>query len=337
MSFPAEAQIAQAVSILRAGGLVAFPTETVYGLGADAANPDAVKRIFEAKGRPATHPLIVHLGSAGEIERWARDIPPAARALAERFWPGPLTLVLKRAAGVLDAVTGGQDTVGLRVPSHPIAQALLQAFSGGIAAPSANRFGRVSATTAQHVLEELGDRVDLILDGGACEVGIESTILDLSTGAAMLLRPGRIGTEELAAVLHAPVTRAGAGSPRAPGSLAAHYAPQLPLRLVPRPVLDVSVREEAARGPVAVLARHPRPTSSPAAVWMNAPLDALSYAHHLYSALRQLDRSSCLAILVEAPPETAEWAAVRDRLTRAALGSGAGERGATSAEPSDGT
>jgi L-threonylcarbamoyladenylate synthase len=337
MTLPGEAEIAQAVGILRVGGLVAFPTETVYGLGADASNPDAVKRIFEAKGRPSTHPLIVHLGGAGELGRWAREIPAAARELAERFWPGPLTLVLKRAGRVIDAVTGGQDTVGLRVPAHPVAQALLQSFGDGIAAPSANRFGRVSATTAQHVREELADRVDLILDGGACAVGIESTILDLSTGAPVLLRPGRISTDELAAFLHAPVARGGGGSPRAPGGLAAHYAPQLPLRLVPGSTLDVSVREEAARGPVAVLARHPRPASSAAAVWMNAPLDAVNYAHHLYAALRQLDRSSCVAILVEAPPETLEWSAVRDRLTRAALGSGAADRAPASADVSDGT
>ncbi|HXV07249.1 MAG TPA: L-threonylcarbamoyladenylate synthase, partial [Burkholderiales bacterium] len=312
-------------------------TETVYGLGADASKRKAVKRIFEAKGRPATHPLIVHLKGSGDLERWAREIPDAARQLAERFWPGPLTLVLKRAPKVLDVVTGGQDTVGLRVPSHPVAQALLQAFGGGIAAPSANRFGRVSATTAQHVREELGERVDLILDGGACPVGIESTILDLSTGAPVLLRPGHITAEEIGALLHAPVTRGGAASPRAPGGLAAHYAPQLPLRLVPRPMLDATVREQAAHGPVAVLARHSRPTSSAATVWMHAPLDAASYAQHLYAGLRQLDRSGCVAILVEAPPETADWAAVRDRLTRAARGSGAADRIPVSSDASDGT
>lgn len=334
---PAEREIAEAVRILRAGGLVAFPTETVYGLGADASKRKAVKRIFEAKGRPANHPLIVHLAGAGELDRWARDIPESARQLAERFWPGPLTLVLKRAAKVLDVVTGGQDTVGLRVPAHPVAQALLRAFGGGIAAPSANRFGRVSATTAQHVREELGDRLDLILDGGACAVGIESTILDLSTGAPVLLRPGRITVDELTVFLHVPVARANTGSPRAPGGLAAHYAPQLPLRLVSRPMLDAMVREEAARGPVAVLARHPRPPSSTATVWVSAPLDVESYAHHLYAALRQLDRSSCASILVEAPPETVDWSAVRDRLGRAALGSGSAGRAPVSAEASDGT
>ena len=336
MTLPAPEEIARAVEVLRAGGLVAFPTETVYGLGADASKRKAVKRIFEAKERPATHPLIVHLAGDADLNRWARDVPESARQLAERFWPGPLTLVLKRAAKVLDVVTGGQDTVGLRVPAHPVAQALLQAF-GGIAAPSANRFGRLSATTAQHVREELGERVDLILDGGACPVGIESTILDLSTGAPVLLRPGHITAEEIGALLHTPVTRGGAASPRAPGGLAAHYAPRLPLRLVPRPALDAIVREQAARGPVAVLARHARPASSAATVWMYAPLDAASYAHHLYTALRQLDRSSCVAILVEAPPETSDWSAVRDRLSRAESGSGQAGQAAASAEASDAT
>ena len=263
--------------------------------------------------------------------------PLSARDLAERFWPGPLTLVLKRAPRVLDAVTGGQDTVGLRVPAHPVAQALLQDFGSGIAAPSANRFGRVSATTAQHVREELGDRVDLILDGGACPVGIESTILDLSSGAPVLLRPGRITPEEIEAVLGLPVARGTAASPRAPGRLAAHYAPQLPVRLVASARLDALVREAAARGPVAVLARHARPARSAAAVWMIAPLDAADYAHHLYAALRQLDRSGCRMILVEAPPETAEWSAVRDRLTRAAAGSAARDPGLAPTDASDAT
>ena len=205
--------IKAAVTILRAGGLVVFPTETVYGLGADAANAAAVRKIFAAKGRPADHPVIVHLASDRDLTRWASDIPPAVRQLAERFWPGPLTLVVRRAKSVSDEVTGGQDTIGLRVPSHPIAQALLNAFGGGIAAPSANRFGHISPTTVRHVREELGDRVDLILDGGACEVGIESTIVDVSGGTPVLLRPGRVSEEEIEAVLQVPLARPGAGSP----------------------------------------------------------------------------------------------------------------------------
>jgi L-threonylcarbamoyladenylate synthase len=323
MAASTDAQVAQAVRILRDGGLVAFPTETVYGLGADADNPVAVRKIFAAKGRPADHPLIVHLASAQSLPEWTRAPPEAAHRLAERFWPGPLTLILRRGPGVLGEITGGQDTVGLRVPAHPVAQALLQAFDGGIAAPSANRFGRVSPTTAQHVREELGDRVQLVLDGGRCEVGIESTILDLSSGAPVLLRPGHIGVPDIEALLGVPVARPGIGSPRVPGALEAHYAPGLPLHLVPTPLLEQEVREQSRRAPVAVLARRPRPRSTPAALWMVAPVDAVEFARHLYAGLRQLEHSGCKLILVEAPPQTPDWNAVRDRLTRAAAGSGA--------------
>jgi L-threonylcarbamoyladenylate synthase len=318
-----DTSITKAVEVLRAGGLVAFPTETVYGLGADASQAEAVRRIFRAKGRPVEHPLIVHLAGTDQLATWARTIPDAARQLAERFWPGPLTLILPRAAQVLDEVTGGQDSVGLRVPSHPLAVQLLQAFGGGIAAPSANRFGRVSATTAEHVRRELGDAVDYILDGGACPVGIESTIVDLSSGAPVLLRPGRITLQEIESLLQVPVGRAGSSAPRAPGTLEAHYAPQLPLRLAPSGTLDAAVREASARGPVAVLARHPRPAHSASTLWMTAPLDAAEYARLLYAGLRQIDESGCAVIVVETPPDTPDWFAVRDRLMRAAAGSGA--------------
>jgi L-threonylcarbamoyladenylate synthase len=321
-------EVQRAVEILKAGGLVAFPTETVYGLGADASNPAAVRRIFAAKGRPADHPLIVHLASAAQLSHWAREMPPAAGLLAERFWPGPLTLILRRAAGVIDEVTGGQDTVGLRVPSHPVAQALLRAFGGGLAAPSANRFGRLSPTTARHVREELGDRVDLILDGGACDVGIESTIVDLSTGAAALLRPGRIGKEDIEAILGMSVTSSTAESPRASGTLAAHYAPRLPLLLVPSDGLEAAAREQGALRTLAVLARGPKP-AVPARRWHQAPSDPVSYARELYAALRELDSSGCDLILVESPPDNPAWAAVRDRLERAAAGSGAESEDAT--------
>ncbi|HYS50590.1 MAG TPA: L-threonylcarbamoyladenylate synthase, partial [Burkholderiales bacterium] len=178
------------MAILRRGGLVAFPTETVYGLGADASNPAAVARIYEVKGRPAGHPVIVHIGDIGQLARWARDIPEAATKLATHFWPGPLTLVLRRAPGVGSQLSGGQDTIGLRVPGHPVALQLLREFGGGIAAPSANRFGRISPTAAEHVRSDLASEVELILDGGACEIGIESTIVDLSRGRPVLLRPG---------------------------------------------------------------------------------------------------------------------------------------------------
>ncbi|HZP88118.1 MAG TPA: L-threonylcarbamoyladenylate synthase [Burkholderiales bacterium] len=317
-----EAAIEEAVRILRTAGLVAFPTETVYGLGADASNPQAVRKIFAAKGRPADHPLIVHLARSAQLHEWARDIPPTAWRLAECFWPGPLTLILKRAPHVADVVTGGQDTVGLRVPSHPLAQAMLQAFGGGVAGPSANRFGRVSPTTAQHVRDELGDAVDLVLDGGACPVGIESTIIDLSGAAPVLLRPGHIKPEEIEVVLQAPVGRPTSASPRASGTLAAHYAPRLPLRIVPKDMLDAAIREAAVRGPVAVIARRPRPSDSAATLWMIAPRNAVEYARLLYAGLRQLDRSDCRMILVEALPDSPDWNAVRDRLTRAAAGSG---------------
>ncbi|MCC7549676.1 MAG: threonylcarbamoyl-AMP synthase [Burkholderiales bacterium] len=320
---PTDAEIERAANVLRAGGLVAFPTETVYGLGADASNARAVARIFEAKGRPASHPLIVHLPDVAALPRWAGEIPDAALQLAERFWPGPLTLILERAPGVLDAVTGGQDSVGLRVPAHPVAQALLRTFGGGLAGPSANRFGCVSPTTARHVHDELGARVEMILDGGACPVGIESTIVDLSSGAPVLLRPGRITPQEIEAVLRTPMARGNVSSPRASGTLAAHYAPRLPLRLVSGGMLDAAVRKTAAQRPVAVLARHARPSYSAAAVWMVAPLDAAEYARLLYAGLRQLDESGCALILVEAPPDTPDWAAVRDRLARAAAGSAA--------------
>jgi L-threonylcarbamoyladenylate synthase len=282
-----------------------------------------VRRIFRAKGRPADHPVIVHLSTAKQVPEWAREIPDAAWQLAERFWPGPLTLILKRDPRVLDVVTGAQDTVGVRVPSHPVAAELLKAFGGGIAAPSANRFGRVSATTAAHVRQELGGEVDCILDGGACPVGIESTIVDLSSGAPVLLRPGHITLQEIESLLRTPVGRSGNASPRAPGTLSAHYAPSLPLRLVPGPTLDAAIREEAARGPVAVLARHARPARSAATLWMTAPLDAAEYARLLYAGLRQIDDSGCAVILVETPPDTPDWSAVRDRLMRASAGSGA--------------
>jgi L-threonylcarbamoyladenylate synthase len=318
-----------AVEILKAGGLVAFPTETVYGLGADASNPNAVRRIFAAKGRPAAHPVIVHLASVAPLPRWAREVPPAAGALAERFWPGPLTMILKRAQGVIDDVTGGQDTVGLRVPSHPVAQALLTAFGAGVAAPSANRFGRISPTTAQHVRDELGDRVDLILDGGACQVGIESTIIDLSSGAPVLLRPGRITQGDIEALLGVPVGSSVEGSPRTSGTLAAHYAPRLPLLLVSSEALEAAVREHSPQRSLAVLARTPKPAALLVDRWWFAPPDPLAYAHELYAALRELDDSGCDLIIVESPPAAPSWVGVGDRLQRAAAGSGAGSQDAT--------
>jgi L-threonylcarbamoyladenylate synthase len=315
--------IERAAQILSAGGLVAFPTETVYGLGADARNAQAVRKIFAAKGRPADHPVIVHLGSADEVTQWARQTPQAAQRLMRQFWPGPLTLILQRADGVIDEITGGQNTVGLRVPSHPLAQGLLRAFGGGIAAPSANRFGRISPTTAAHVHEELGDAVDLVLDGGACDVGIESTIVDFSTGMPRLLRPGGIAVNELEAVMQAAVGRADAHSPRASGTLLAHYAPRARMLLVAPDELEQALRTYAPEADtIVVVARRAAPRDVIAGRWHVAATDAQAYAHDLYATLRSLDRSGCGLLLVESPPDGPEWEAVRDRLQRAATGSG---------------
>ena len=306
-------EVRRAADILRRGGLVAFPTETVYGLGADASSGDAVARLYRVKGRPAGHPVIVHCASADEAFRWAREVPDSARRLAAEFWPGPLTLILKRSGKAQDFVTGGQDTVGLRVPSHPAARALLEAFKGAIAAPSANRFGRVSPTTAAHVRDDLGGDVDLVLEGGASDVGIESTIVDLSGGAPVLLRPGRISKAALESVLCSEVSEKTGTSPRHSGGLERHYAPRTPARLVPSYNLDKEIARLKEK--VAVLA-FSRPDER-VHYWLRMPRGAEAYARKLYDALRELDAAGCEEILVEAPPEAPEWAAVRDRLTRA--------------------
>lgn len=322
-----EATVREAAAILRRGGLVAFPTETVYGLGADAENPAAVARVFAVKGRPANHPVIVHIGRAEQLEHWAADIPPLAWRLAQRFWPGPLTLILKRHARVPDAVTGGQDTVGLRVPDHPVALALLAAFGGGIAAPSANRFGRLSPTTTAHVRAELGEAVDHILDGGPCRVGIESTILDLSGGRPRRLRPGAITAAALEAVLGQPLAVVPGDAPRVPGALPSHYAPQTPLVLIPPDDLQAEVTRRLKKGErVAVLARV---AATPPqvewlsgffgeCVWQVMPADPGAYARELYARLRALDALRADHLLIEVPPHETAWQAVRDRLARAA-------------------
>jgi L-threonylcarbamoyladenylate synthase len=308
----APSAIARAVQALRAGELVGFPTETVYGLGADARNRSAVQRIFELKGRPATHPLIVHLADAGALPDWAAEVPAAARALAARFWPGPLTLVLPRAAGVPDEVTGGAASIALRVPSHPLARALLTAFGGGIAAPSANRYGRVSATTAAHVRAEFGSAVPVVLEG-ECSVGLESTIVSC-LGAPLLLRPGALTQAELEAAI-GPLRRAARSEgPPAPGSMRAHYAPATPLRLLASEALAAAV---AAAG-CAVLARAPAPHGYRGPLWIDAGAEPARYAHDLYANLRRLDAAGAQAILVEAPPDGAAWDAINDRLQRAA-------------------
>jgi L-threonylcarbamoyladenylate synthase len=307
---------------LREGELVAFPTETVYGLGADAGNPDAVRRIYAAKGRPTGHPVIVHITGAHDLDHWARDIPDGARTLARAFWPGPLTLILPRAAGVADAVTGGQASVGLRVPSHPVARALLNAFAAqgghGIAAPSANRFGHVSATTAQHVADDFGDSVSLILDGGASDVGIESTIVAFTGAQPMLLRPGALDTAAIESILGTALRLPYDGAPRASGTLASHYAPKTRARLVAEHTLLPEIEQHLSRDEsVAVFARLAQKPVDFDGSWISAPRDSEGYARVLYAALRQLDAAHADTLLIEDVPDTAAWRAVRDRLTRA--------------------
>lgn len=317
-------ELAHALAILRAGGVVAFPTETVYGLGADASNAAAVARIYALKGRPSNHPLIVHVSAARQLHDWALTPSAQALRLADAFWPGPLTLVLRRAAHVLDAVTGGQDTVALRVPAHPLAQALLEAFGGGVAAPSANRFGKVSATSAQHVRAEFGHALACVLDGGDCAIGIESTIVDASGSQPVLLRPGGIGRAELESALGAAVAMPGSSAPRTPGRLEAHYAPGTPLMLVEPDLAAELIRSLARQDKrVAVLSFRAMRPLLPGLTWLACAADARGYAHDLYAMLRAADASGSDVIVVERPPARPEWAAVLDRLTRAAAGSGA--------------
>lgn len=307
----------RAVELLSAGGLVAFPTETVYGLGADASRADAVARIFAAKGRPRAHPLIVHLAPEARLDDWAIEIPDAARELAAAAWPGPLTIILRRGPRVSLATTGGNETVGLRVPAHPLAQALLRAFGGGIAAPSANRFGAVSPTTADHVVADLGDDVDYLLDGGPCDVGVESTIVDLSRAHPVLLRPGGMPREAIEAIT-GPLAAADAAAPVAPGTLASHYAPRaLVIAVAPH---EVPAAVAAARGRVAVLA--------PAAAFLAwpelraerhaLPDDDAGMARALYAALRDLDATGVDVVIAALPPAAGLGEAVGDRLLRAA-------------------
>jgi L-threonylcarbamoyladenylate synthase len=306
-------EVRRAAEILRGGGLVAFPTETVYGLGADASNAAAVARLYRVKGRPADHPVIVHFADPGKAFAWAHEVPDAARKLAARFWPGPLTLIVQRSALAKDFVTGGQDSVGLRVPSHPVAQELLKEFGGAIAAPSANRFGLVSPTTAAHVREDLGNDVDLVVEGGPSDVGIESTIVDLSAGSPVLLRPGHLSREELETALGASIAERTGAAPRHSGGLERHYAPRTPAELVPTHELDRRIAQ--MKDKVAVLA-FSRPDER-VDYWVRMPRDPRAYAQKLYAALRELDGAGCERILVEAPPETPEWEAVSDRMKRA--------------------
>ena len=280
-------EISRAADALRAGRLVAFPTETVYGLGADASSTDAVQRLFAVKGRPADHPVIVHLGRADQLDEWAREVPESARLLADACWPGPLTLVLARASHVPDAVTGGLDTVGLRVPDQPVARALLDDFGGGVAAPSANRFGHVSPTTADDVRADLDGDVDVVLDGGPCRVGVESTIVDCSRPTPAILRLGGIPRERIDELLGARIALLDAGEVRAPGTLSAHYAPRARVVLVGAAELGARARAELAAGArVGVLAEHVPDDADGRLAVLGTPADADEYAHSLYHWLR---------------------------------------------------
>ncbi|HYJ79145.1 MAG TPA: L-threonylcarbamoyladenylate synthase [Longimicrobiaceae bacterium] len=315
--------VTAAVEVLRGGGLVAFPTETVYGLGAHALDADAVARIYQAKGRPAYNPLIVHLASTRDARRLASAWPAAADRLAERFWPGPLTLVVPRLRVVPDLVSAGLPTVALRVPAHPVARALLEAAGFPIAAPSANRSTQVSPTTAEHVRRSLGDRIDLILDGGHCPVGIESTVLSLAGDVPTLLRPGTISLEEIREVIGDVALPAdepsGTASRPSPGMMDRHYAPRAELRLFApeeRNNWFARAREENEGWPVGVIAFEPVPAGLVSVVGM--PDDAREYAARLYAALHELDGRGCRVIYAEAVPKGVEWAGVRDRLRRAA-------------------
>jgi L-threonylcarbamoyladenylate synthase len=313
-------EINRAVRVLQTGGLVAFPTETVYGLGADATNETAVKQVFKVKGRPKGHPLIVHLPDANGVRDWVEEFPESAHRLAARFWPGPLTMILKKGPKAIDAVTGGQETVGLRVPGHPVAQALLRAFGGGIAAPSANRHGRVSPTAAQHVYDDLGMDVDMVLDGGSCAVGIESTIVDLSGEAPAILRPGGVTKEELEEILGFPVPIAKHESRvRAPGRLASHYAPRAEVVLAKPDELVKRANKLRSQGKKVAIMTSVLPTKPPIGIeTLMLPVAIPEMARGLYDALREVDRRGFDAVVVSLPPEVGLGAAIADRLEKAA-------------------
>jgi L-threonylcarbamoyladenylate synthase len=334
-----QAAIATAAAILEEGGLVAFPTETVYGLGADAENPAAVARIYEAKGRPNDHPVIVHVAPGADLDYWTTDIPAEARHLVQAFWPGPLTLILKRAAHIPDAVSGGQDTVGIRCPSHPVAIALLSAFKGGkggVAAPSANKFGNVSPTTAQHVRDEFGlseedassdeactaSLLSTVLEGGPSQVGIESTIVDLSrlaTHGPVLLRPGHISAQQIAAVIGQLPAAPDQAAPRASGTLESHYAPRTPVTMLEHEALLAALGDLQNKSvKVAVISHALPPLLTPQQI---LPADPAGYAYGIYAALRAMDQTGSDLILVETPPQDAPWQGVNDRLRRSVFGS----------------
>lgn len=319
-----QATIEKAARLLEAGGLVAFPTETVYGLGADAENPDAVARIYQAKGRPSNHPVIVHLAPEADVHYWVKELPDSARKLIQAFWPGPLTLILKRADHIPDAVSGGQESIGLRCPSHPVAQAMLRSFkngNGGVAAPSANKFGHVSPTTAEHVREEFGSELTCVLDGGQSEVGIESTIIDLSRVHPALLRPGGIDIEHIAQVLGVMPEAPNGSAPRVSGALDSHYAPMTPLAMVDVAELRQLIGNLRSKGRKVACILRSFNLFVEADAQCQIGGDAKAYAHDLYAALRAMDHENADLIVIERPPQSELWSGINDRLRRAAFDS----------------
>jgi len=332
-----EQEISHAARVLLDGGLVAFPTETVYGLGADAESREAVERIYQAKGRPSNHPVIVHIAPEADLTYWAASVPDEARALVDAFWPGPLTLILKRAAHISDVVSGGQDSVGLRCPSHPVAQRLIRAFAagkpsgqGGIAGPSANKFGQVSPTQASHVRDEFPELVAAgmpILEGGSSEVGIESTIIDLSRLSQgvgpVLLRPGHITAQQISQILEIPVHQPDAQAPRVSGALKSHYAPSTPIKLIKALSLSEEATQQAQQSTARLVcvthsidhALQPRHAQID---WVTMPAQPAAYSYALYATLRALDQGNYACMLWEEVPDTSEWLGIRDRLGRAA-------------------
>jgi L-threonylcarbamoyladenylate synthase len=321
-----QAGIDAAVAVLRQGGLVVLPTETVYGLGADATSELAVARIFQVKGRPADHPVIVHVLGVDDLDVWAVDVPSYARELAQRWWPGPMTLVLTRRPGVGEIAAGGAPTIALRSPSHPVARAVIEQLGSGVAAPSANRFGRVSPTTAHHVVEELGDVLtssDLILDGGECVIGVESTIIDCTGAEPIVLRPGGVTNADIAQVvaLSSHTVSDLERDIRAPGTLAAHYAPTARVLLAEEAEAD-EVINAAPAGEVGLLSMVTfEPSTDRAIHRLVAPGNVDEYAQDLYAALRRADQLGLVAVVAVLPPVEGIGVAVRDRLQRAATGS----------------
>lgn len=319
-------RITAAARILCAGGTVAFPTETVYGLGADVTNPIAINKIYKIKKRPVDHPLIVHIGATSHLHYWAQAIPESAWKLAKHFWPGPLTLILQRSPYIPDSVTGGQNTVGIRMPAHPLALALLHVLGPekALAAPSANRFGRISPTTAAHVHQELGTEVDLILDGGACKVGLESTIISFHDELPQILRPGGITLSAVETVLESPVRLAHNSQQtiRTSGLLPAHYAPATPLRIYPAESIWHQASALAAQDLHVLImtwsnADQSQPSSSEFIQQYSMPADPIAYGQQIYAKLRQFDQAAFDYLLIEAPPDHPDWLAITDRLQRA--------------------